>query len=113
MSDATHHLLAIEGKLDRNQRHLDAIERKVDKLMSLADDLKKGIADLDAETTAIGTLITSLAGRIKNGMTDAEVADVKAALSAEGQRLTVLAVDPTAPVPPVPPALAAMRAKKP
>jgi hypothetical protein len=70
--------------------------------MALADDLKTAIAQLDTETTLVATLITSLASRIKNGMSDQEVADVKAALAAMSDRLTSLGVDPTIPVPPPP-----------
>ncbi len=79
--------------------------------MALADDLKAGIANLGAETDVIAGLIAALAGKIHNSMTDAEVADVKAALQAESDRLTTLGVDPTNPVPPLPPATAATRAK--
>ncbi len=87
------------------------LDRLENLIMALADDLKAGIKKLDDETTQIGTLISSLAGRITNSMTDAEVADVKAALEAESARLTTLATDPTNPVPPVPPPLQAIRAK--
>ncbi len=97
--------------VERLDRKLDLILTKLETLMALADDLKAGIAQLDAETNAVAALITSLAGKIKNSMTDQEVADVKAALTAEAARLTTLAVDPTQPVPPVPPPLAAVRAK--
>ncbi len=104
--------VGIRRKLNSILCHLDDIERKVDKLMALADDLKAGIAQLNTETTAIGNLITKLAGEIKNGMTDAEVADVKASLTTLSDRLTSLAVDPTVPVPPAPPQLQALKAKK-
>ncbi len=80
-------------------------------IMALADDLKAGIQKLNDETDAIAALITSLAGRIKNNLSDQEVADIKAALQGEADRLTTLAVDPTNPVPPVPPQLQAARAK--
>lgn len=101
----------VDAKADQALAFLSSIDKRLETLMALADDLKKSIADLDAETTAIGTLITSLAGRIKNTMTDQEVTDIKAALTAEGARLTTLAVDPTNPVPPAPPQLQAARAK--
>ncbi len=104
--------MGIRRKLNSILCHLDDIERKVDKLMALADDLKAGIAQLNTETTAIGNLITKLAAQIKNGMTDAEVADVKASLTTLSDRLTSLAVDPTIPVPPPTPELQALKAKK-
>lgn len=44
-------------------------------------------------------------------MTDAEVSEVQAGFKTLGDRLTVLAQDPTLPVPPVPPPLAALRKK--
>ncbi len=91
---------------------LDELIRKVDRLMALADDLKAAIAQLDTETTAVGALITSLASKIHNSMTDAEVADVKASFGTLSDRLTSLAVDPTQPVPPPSPAMKAL-AKKP
>ncbi len=86
------------------------IDSTLEKIMAVADDIKAAIANLDTETTAIGALITSLAGKIKNSMTDAEVADVKGAFTALSDRLTSLAVDPSAPVPPPPPALQAAKA---
>lgn len=99
--------------LDRIEGKIDVALTKLEILMALADDLKAGIAELDAETNAIATLLTSLGSRIKNSMTDQEVADIKAALKAESDRLKTLAVDPTAPVPPVPPALSTLRKKNP
>ncbi len=87
------------------------LRRMEKRIMAVADDLKAGIAALNAETDVIAALLTSLAGRIKNSMTDAEVADVKAALQAESDRLTTLGVDPTNPVPAPSAPLAASRAK--
>ena len=92
-------------------KKLDKILHNQEKIMAVADDIKAALANLDAETTAIGALITKLAGGIKNSMTDAEVADVKAGFDTLSQRLTTLAVDPTQPVPPVPPPLAALKKK--
>ncbi len=97
------------------EQQLQGIRTVVNRLetliMALADDLKAGIKKLDDETTVIAALITSLAGRITNSMSDQEVADVKAALQGEADRLTSLAVDPTVPVPVPPPQLLATRAK--
>ncbi len=92
-------------------KKLELILQRLEKLMAVADDIKAALANLDAETTAIGALITKLSSGIKNSMTDAEVADVKAGFATLSDRLTTLAVDPTQPVPPVPPPLAALKKK--
>lgn len=97
--------MGIRRKLKLVQQSLDMLNRKVDTLMALADDLKAGIAQLNTETNAIAALITKLAGSITNSMSDADVTAVKAGLSTLSDRLTSLAVDPTIPVPPAPPAL--------
>ncbi len=91
---------------------LDELNRKVDKLMALADDLKASIANIDTETTAVGALVKKLGDEIHNGMTDTEVADIKSALSAVSDHLTAIAVDPKNPVPPMSPALQALKSKK-
>jgi hypothetical protein len=102
---------ATGSKLDRLLHLLLGIDKKADILMALADDLKAGIAKLDDETNQVAANIANLASRIKNSLTDQEVADIQAALTAESDRLTTLAKDPTNPVPPAPPALASVRAK--
>ncbi len=140
MSDSEHILHKIEEKIDRVDRHAHDIEHKLDmvlrtladlttfaarvestlaliqsqqeKLMALADDLKKSIADLDVETSAIAANITNLVSKIKNSMSDQEVADIKAGFSTLGDRLNILGQDPLAPVPPPPPPLQALRGKK-
>ncbi len=111
-SDAINHLTSVEAKLDKVLASLDLISKKEDTLMALADDLKTAIAALDTETNAVAANIAQLASRITNSMSDADVAAIKAALSAESTRLTTLALDPTNPVPPVPAALKAARAAK-
>ncbi len=107
--DTNHRLSSIEGKLDRILHVLKLISQKEDTLMALADDLKAAIAELDTETNAVAANIAALAAKITNSMSDADVAAVKAALSAESDRLKTLAVDPTNPVPAAPPALKAAR----
>ncbi len=94
----------ISGKLDR-------ILSQLELLMAVADDIKKALANLDTETTAIGANIAALAARIKNGMSDQEVADIQASFGVLSDRLTALAADPTVPVPPPSPALQALRRK--
>ena len=81
---------------------LEAIERKVDELMGVAQDIKDLAAKIDAATTAVATRLETLLQRVTNGMSDAEVADVKSQLQAEADRLTVMGRDPNNPVPPTP-----------
>lgn len=99
------------SKLDEILLHQKTLTGKVDKLMALADDIKKAIADLDKETTDIATVQAALVAKIKNGMSDQEVADIKASFGTLGDRLKSLGVDPTNPVPPAPPALQELRKK--
>lgn len=79
--------------------------------MAVADDIKSKLAELDSETTAIAGLITNLASRITNSMSDQDRSDIQTALSAISTRLTSLAVDPTVPVPPLTPQMTAVKAK--
>jgi hypothetical protein len=102
---------ATGSKLDRLLHLLLGVDKKADILMALADDLKAGIAKLNDETDQVATNIANLAARIKNTLTDQEVADIQAALTAESDRLVTLAKDPTNPVPPAPGPLLATRAK--
>ncbi len=101
----------LEEKLDRILCQLHILREIGEKLMSAADDFKASLAKLDTETTAVGALVSALAAKIHNGMTDQEVADIKAGFTALDTRLQTLAVDPTDPVPPAPPALQALRKK--
>ncbi|MES2342333.1 MAG: hypothetical protein V4597_11690 [Pseudomonadota bacterium] len=94
--DVYHHLAQDEGTAEV----LRLLRRIEERIMALADDLKAGLKKLDDETTAIGALITTLSGKVKNSMTDAEVAEVTGQLDAISARLTSLAVDPLNPVPP-------------
>lgn len=88
---------------------LDRLTRIGGRLMALADDLKASVAKLDSETTAIADVVSSLAARIKNSMTDAEVAELQGAFTALDERLKGLGVDPTNPVPPPTPAFTAAK----
>ncbi len=120
-------LSEVQSKLDQVFARLDALKAQGEKIMSVADDLKAGIALLNDETNAnakslddVAARIAQLQSSVKNSMTDQEVADLKAALGgvsdltlAESARLKSLAQDPNNPVPPAPPQLAAMRSKKP
>ncbi len=108
--DVFHHLVRDEGTVE-----VLALLRRIEgRLMSLADDLKAGLASLETHCNDLGTFIKGLAGNVKNTMTDAEVADVKGKMVALGDHMASLAADPNAPVPALPPVLAqAMKAKKP
>ncbi len=99
----------IRQQLDRIEHKLDQTLTRLEKLMALADDLKAGIDQLNTETDAVAANLAQLAGRITNSMTDQEVADIKAGLRAESDRLVTLGKDPTQTVPPMPPALLAAR----
>lgn len=101
----------VKGIIATLEHHHKMLQELREKIMALSDDLKVGIQQLNDETNAIGTLITKLAAGIKNSMTDAEVADVKAGLGTLSDRLTSLAVDPNVPVPPPPPPLVALKKK--
>ncbi len=101
----------IEQDLKRIQGGIDALLSQGVRLMALADDIKTALANLDAETTAVGANIAALAAKITNSMTDQQVADIKASFATLSTRLTTLAVDPTVPVPPAPAPLTALRGK--
>ena len=67
--------------------------------MALSQDFLDLAAKIDAATNAVAARIAALGDKVKNSMTDAEVASVKTALQAEADRLTVLGSDPVNPVP--------------
>lgn len=75
---------------------LSALKEKV---MALSQDIKDLAKKIDDATTAVANRLDALSNQIKNSMTDQEVADVKASLQAEVDRLTVLGQDPNNPVP--------------
>ncbi len=78
---------------------LTCLTRIGDALMALSQDLKDLTKKIDDATTAVAARIDALTAKITNSMTDAEVADVKAGLQAESDRLTALGADPNNPVP--------------
>lgn len=86
------------------RRDLEAIIQKLDLLLEQGEKMHKEFLDLskkiDDATNAVATRIDKLSSQIKNSMTDAEVAEVKASLQAEVDRLTVLGQDPVNPIPP-------------
>ncbi len=70
--------------------------------MSLSQEFLDLNKKIDDATNAVATRITNLQGQIKNSMTDDEVANVKAGMQAEIDKLTALGKDPANPVPPAP-----------
>ncbi len=78
-----------------------ALHRIGDYLMALSQDLKDLTKAIDDATNKVAARIDALAAKISNSMTDAEVAEVKAGLQAEVDKLTALGQDPDNPVPPV------------
>ncbi len=70
--------------------------------MSLSSDLKASKADskhLSEDAAAQAEVLTTLASRIGNAMSDVEVTAVKAGLEAVATRLLTLGHDPVEPVP--------------
>lgn len=82
-------------------------------MANVSQDLKDLSAKIDQATTEVANRIDRISQQLTNNMTDAELADVKASLQAEVDRLTVLGTDPNNPVPPPSPTVLAARAKKP
>lgn len=99
---------AAQSKLDRILHRLHELKGQI---MSLAEDNAAAFKKLDEETTAIAEMQKVLVSKIKNSMTDQEVADLKAGFAALDVRLTGLSVDPTNPVPSPTPAFNALKAK--
>lgn len=69
------------------------------RMSQIADDLKALTAKMNDATNALADELTTLKALVKNGMTDAEVAEVEAGLQAVADKLTGLASDPNNPVP--------------
>jgi len=88
-----------EGKLDQILNLLRGIKLQGEKLMAIAKDIKDLTQKIDEATNAVAARLDGLGGQIKNAMTDAEVAEVKAGLQAEVDKLTALGQDPANPVP--------------
>lgn len=76
-----------------------SINRLGDSLMSVTQELKDFAASIDTATTQIGTRIDGLQQRLTNSMTDAELADVRAAFKVEVDKLTAMGKDPADPLP--------------
>ena len=90
-------LLTSAARQDEMLTLLRAIKAQGERMHQELIDLA---AKIDEATNAVAARIDRLSARIKNSMTDEEVAQVKAALGAEVARLTDLGKDPNNPVPP-------------
>lgn len=97
--------ITISGRIDHHH-HVDggadlakAIHELRSTIMALSTDLKALTKAIDDATNVVATEITDLKSQIHNSMTDAEVADVKAGLQAQADRLSAIAADPANPVP--------------
>lgn len=70
--------------------------------MAIPQSVTDALAQLDAETTAVGVYVEGLRDLVKTGMTAAEVNTVATGMTAVADRLKGLAHDPQNPVDPTP-----------
>jgi predicted nucleic acid-binding Zn-ribbon protein len=79
---------------------VEEIDRKVDTFMGqVFTDLEALRVAINEATNAVAQKISDLSGQISNSMTDEEVANLKAGLQTEIDRLNALAANPQDPVP--------------
>jgi len=96
--------LNISGRIDIHH-HVDGgdLAKSVDRLgvilMALSQDLKDLVAQIDTATNQVASRIDALTAKITNSLSDSEVADIKAGLKAEVDKLTALGANPANPVP--------------
>ncbi len=90
--------------------HHCSCEHKIDEVLHLLKELKMALSQdildlskkIDDATNVIAAKIAAQSAKIKNSMTDEEVAAVKTALQGEVDKLTALGQDPANPIPPTP-----------
>jgi hypothetical protein len=70
--------------------------------MAISQALTDALAAVDKATNDVAARVTTLAGQIGTGMTQAEVDSVVAQLNTEATKLEGIAADPNQPVPPTP-----------
>lgn len=106
MSNTDHILREILDRLsdlelrDTHRRNqLILLQRQGHRIMTLAQDIKTLISQVDAATTAIAIRIQALVDRIGTGISNEEAAEIKASLQSEVDTLTSLGQDPTNPIP--------------
>ena len=92
--------------LDVRDDHTTALLRQIlaqgEKLIMAAADLKAAVARIDIATSNIAADIQAIKAKIGTGMTDAEVAEVQAALDASAARLEALDAENPDGQPPTP-----------
>lgn len=105
--DATIHVHVVDDKaLQPVQDRLDLLVATVnrvltqgERVMTAADDLKAGIAQINEATNNIASDIQRLKDKISSSMSAADVADVQGELTGAVSRLQGLAADPDNPDP--------------
>lgn len=70
--------------------------------MAIPQELTDALAKVDEDTNKLAVVVKDLRDQVSVGMTDADVAAVKAKLGEVATRLEGIAADPGAPVPPAP-----------
>jgi len=91
----------VTDMLGRILTRLGVLEAQGERLVMAGAELKAGMKRIDAATTNIAADLKRLKDKVGTGMTDAEVADVQAAIDAQATRLEGMANDPDNPDPPV------------
>jgi len=80
-------------------RKLDQLLAQGVQILMATTETKAAMARIDQATDDISARITALVAKVGTGMTQAEVDEVNAGLSAEASKLEGIAKDPDAPVP--------------
>jgi hypothetical protein len=80
-------------------QRLDDILAQGRQILMATTETKAAMGRIDTATNNISTRISALIAKIGTGMTQAEVDEVNAGLSAEADKLEGLAKDPDNPVP--------------
>lgn len=75
------------------------LERRMDAMSQVEQQLKDAVTKLNDETTKIGNRLDQLATQVANGVTPEVGAQIAQELNALGDKLDVMAADPNNPVP--------------
>jgi len=90
-----HNVAAEQDVVDR----VTALEKRVETMSQVEQQLKDAVAKINDETTKIGNRLDQLAQQIANGVTAEVGASIAQQLNAIGDQLEVMAQDPNNPVP--------------
>lgn len=90
-------VLARLSALENQSAHIITMLKELK--MALSQDFLDLSKKIDDATNAIASRIATLSGKVKNSMTDEEVAAVKTSLQAEVDKLQALGADSSNPVP--------------